>query len=103
MAKRRFRVYLVLVATMLLTAGAMLLHRQHLTRSGRDDRVPPKKYAYYRIIDEKTEKTLMTISSGPVMKGDELITEDNKLYVVVKVEGNNAYARFVEKVRLADS
>ncbi|HOQ24853.1 MAG TPA: hypothetical protein PLI94_08420 [Bacillota bacterium] len=42
----------------------------------------------------------MIISSAPVMEGDELITEDNKRYVVVKVTGNTAYARYMETVTI---
>ena len=40
----------------------------------------------------------MTISSVPVFIGDELITDENKRYVVVKIEGNVAYARYVETI-----
>ncbi len=35
-----------------------------------------------------------------VYVGDELLTEENQIYKVVRVEENRAYARFVEKVNL---
>lgn len=60
----------------------------------------PRQYSYYRILDQATGETLMEISSEPVETGDELITGDNRRFVVVRVVGNQAYAKFVEKVKL---
>lgn len=57
-----------------------------------------RQYAYYQIVDQKTGENLMTISSSPVERGDELITGDNRLFRVEKVKGNKAYARFIKKV-----
>ncbi len=57
-------------------------------------------YSYYQIFDEKTGKNLMNVSSAPVQVGDELITADNRRYVVIRVNGNQAYAKFVEKVKM---
>ncbi len=59
-----------------------------------------QQYSYYRIMDQATGETLMVISSAPVTEGDELITGDNRRFVVVRVVGNQAYAKFVEKVKL---
>ncbi|MBP2633752.1 MAG: hypothetical protein H6Q70_4380 [Firmicutes bacterium] len=58
-----------------------------------------KNYDYYDISDENDLKVLMRI---PVVVniGDELITEDNKLYRVTKIEENHAYAAFIRKVNL---
>ncbi|SMC43961.1 hypothetical protein SAMN04488500_10331 [Sporomusa malonica] len=39
----------------------------------------------------------MQISVPPTV-GDELVTDTNKRYTVVKVEENRAYARFVEVI-----
>ncbi|SDF51824.1 hypothetical protein [Sporolituus thermophilus] len=57
-------------------------------------------YEYYVIIDEATGATIMYVSVVTVNPGDELITEDNKRYVVVRVEENRAYARYVEDVKV---
>ena len=58
-----------------------------------------KKYDYYEISDEADQKNLMRI---PVVVniGDELITDDNKLYRVTRIEENHAYAAFIRKVKL---
>jgi hypothetical protein len=61
------------------------------------------EFPYYVIVDLETETPLAYISSIPVTVGDELITRENKLYRVVAVEGNTAYARFVKKVDLIPS
>ncbi|EAX47637.1 hypothetical protein TcarDRAFT_1059 [Thermosinus carboxydivorans Nor1] len=57
-------------------------------------------YEYYVILDEATGATIMYVSVVTVNPGDELITEDNKRYVVIRVEENRAYARYVEDVNV---
>ncbi|MGE5582888.1 MAG: stage II sporulation protein P [Bacillota bacterium] len=59
-----------------------------------------KIYNYYKIVDINTGNTLMHVSSVPVVKGDELVTQDNKRYVVVRVTGNKAYAKYIETLRI---
>lgn len=85
---------------LILSTGIILfLNRQPIAGRPAPNRAAPHaNYEYHRIIDEKTKKTLMTISSVPVFIGDELITDENKRYVVVKIEGNVAYARYVETI-----
>ena len=56
---------------------------------------PQQMHEYYVIYDEKTGQVLMYVPLV-VNVGDELLTEDDKRYEVVKVEENRAYARFVE-------
>lgn len=58
-----------------------------------------KKYDHYTIYEEETGEILMYVPLV-VNVGDELISENNKLYKVVKVEENQAYARFVENLNL---
>ncbi len=58
---------------------------------------PQQVYDYYIILDEKTGKDLMYVPLV-VNLGDELITEENKRYQIVKVVDNQAYARFVENI-----
>lgn len=60
---------------------------------------PQKVYDYYLILDEADNRSLMYVPLV-VNIGDEILTEENKLYKVVKIEENRAYARFVEDVNL---
>lgn len=92
-------ILMAVIAVTLVTIGLYGINRANPWRPA-PIRTPRQEYAYYRIVDEKTGKTLMTISSGPVIIGDELLTEGNKWYVVVKVEGNLAYARYVKTIKL---
>lgn len=60
---------------------------------------PHQVYDYYIIVDENTKETLMYVPLV-VNVGDELISETNKRYKIIKVEENQAYARFVEDLNL---
>jgi len=60
---------------------------------------PQKIYDYYIIIDEVDHHSLMYVPLV-VNIGDEVLTEENKRYKVVKIEENRAFARFVEDVKL---
>lgn len=60
---------------------------------------PQKVYDYYLIVDEKDGHTLMYVPLV-VSVGDEVLSEENKLYKVVRIEENRAYARFVEDINL---
>jgi hypothetical protein len=55
---------------------------------------PQPIYDYYEIVDEVGGESLMTIPLI-VNVGDELLTEDNRRFQVVKVIENKAYARRV--------
>ena len=54
-----------------------------------------KTYQYYIIVDEKTDEHLMYVPVT-VRLGDELISENNNRYVIVKIVDDVAYARFAE-------
>lgn len=58
-----------------------------------------EKYVHYTIFEEETGEILMYVPLV-VNVGDELISENNKRYKIVKVEENQAYARFVENLHL---
>jgi hypothetical protein len=60
---------------------------------------PQKVYDYYFILDETDGHSLMYVPLV-VSVGDEILTEENKLYKVVKIEENRAYARFVKDINL---
>ena len=58
-----------------------------------------KIYDYYIIVDEIDGHSLMYVPLV-VSIGDEVLTEENKRYKVVRIEENRAFARFVEDVNL---
>ncbi|MBP2628302.1 MAG: hypothetical protein H6Q68_3013 [Firmicutes bacterium] len=60
---------------------------------------PQKIYDYYIILDEIDGHSLMYVPLV-VNVGDEVLTEENKLYKVVRIEENRAFARFVEDISL---
>jgi len=61
---------------------------------------PPEiKYDYYIIVDETTGNNLMYVPLV-VNIGDEVLSEENKRYKVIKIEQNRAFARFIEDVNL---
>lgn len=61
--------------------------------------VPEKRYSYYIITDEDGTTELMKI---PILVhiGDEVLSTDNKLYEVTRIEENHAYAKFVRQIKL---
>lgn len=60
---------------------------------------PQKIYEYYIILDEIDGHSLMYVPLV-VNIGDEVLTEENKRYKVVRIEENRAFARFVEDINL---
>ena len=58
-----------------------------------------KIYDYYIIFDEIDGRSLMYVPLV-VNVGDEVLTEENKRYKIVKIEENRAFARFLEDVNL---
>jgi len=62
---------------------------------------PPKeRYDYYLIIEESTNKTTAYVSTVTVNIDDEYISEDNKRYIIVKIEENRAYTLYVDRLCL---
>lgn len=55
--------------------------------------IEEKLYDYYNLIDEETGQILGYVSSVKVTTGDEYISDNNKRYVVIRVEENRAYLR----------
>ncbi|MBP2637662.1 MAG: hypothetical protein H6Q72_3569 [Firmicutes bacterium] len=70
-----------------------------LTVQQKPEQAPPKVYDYYVVVDENTNEVLMYVPIV-VNVGDELVSEQNKRYKIVKVEENYGYARFVEDLNL---
>lgn len=61
----------------------------------------PQIYDHYIIVDEINGQSLMYVPLI-VNAGDEVLTEENKRYKVVRVEENRAFARFVEDINLEE-
>lgn len=60
---------------------------------------PQKVYDYYIVVEEDTKEVLMYVPIV-ISVGDELVSEQNKRYKIIKIEENMAYARFVEDLNL---
>ncbi len=96
---------LILIAGLLALCSIMALSIFHLlpldflSVQQKPEQTPQKAYDYYIVMDETDGHTLMYVPIV-VSVGDEVLSEDNKLYRVVKTEENRAYARFVRNVDL---
>lgn len=84
---------------LLLLALSHLLPLNFLSVQPKPEQQPQKVYDYYIILDEASGVDLMYVPLI-VSVGDEVITEENKRYTIIKVEENRAYARFVEDINL---
>jgi hypothetical protein len=60
---------------------------------------PLEQHRYVQIIDQANGKTL-TYVSVTVSVGDEYITGDNRRYVVVRLHGNKAYAKYTGEAKI---
>lgn len=99
--KRRFKLLAaaILVCSILIFSFLHLLPLNIFSIQQKPEPEPQKVYDYYFILDEADGRSLMYVPLV-VNIGDEILTEENKLYKVVKIEENRAYARFVEDVNL---
>ena len=97
MLRRRF--FLIIITVVI--GAAVLVGTFHLiplnifSVQQKPQQEPQKIHEYYIIYDEKSGRDLMYVPLV-VSVGDEILTEDNHLYRIVRVEENRAYARFVE-------
>lgn len=57
------------------------------------------RYDYYVITDESGLLELMRVRIT-VSIGDEILAADNKLYEIIRIEQNHAYAKFIKQVKL---
>ncbi|WP_213818450.1 stage II sporulation protein P [Garciella nitratireducens] len=62
-----------------------------------------KEDGYYTIYDQTSNKVLCLIAAK-VSQGDEYVSDDNKLYEVIKVKDKNhiAYAKYKEEIKLPE-
>lgn len=100
MGKRRLFVAAALLLAVAVAYGVVTqLPLSILPIQQKPEQPSQKAYDYYLIIDIESERTLMYVPLV-VNVGDEVISEENKRYQVVRIEENRAYARFVEYVDL---
>lgn len=98
--KRLAQVFSLLLIAVIMTIGVFHYIPLSLFSSQQKPEQPlQKQYDHYTIYEEETGEILMYVPLV-VNVGDELISENNKRYKIVKVEENQAYARFVENLNL---
>ncbi|VBB08498.1 Hypothetical protein LUCI_3771 [Lucifera butyrica] len=98
--RRAFFLAGILLLCIIVLAGTMYLLPLHFLQVQQKPEQPPQPvYDYYLILDEATGNHLMYVPLV-VSVGDQVLSEDNKLYEIVKIEENRAYARFVRDVNL---
>lgn len=98
LANRRF-FYLTLLIVALVAVLSYLLLSSPTPLQLKPESPPTKVYDYYSIIDEADGRLLMYVPVV-VTVGDEVLSEDNNFYRVVKIEENRAYARFIGSLEL---
>jgi hypothetical protein len=102
-SKRNFGLFIggFAVGALVVLAFLYSFAPQFLPLPQQKPQAPAKSpYEYYIILDEATGATMMYVSVVTVNPGDEMITEENKRYVITRVEENRAYARYVEDVNI---
>ena len=98
--KKKYWIIAGALAFILLVSG-LYFSWSNGTPQAKPEQSPSKVgYDYYLIIEESTNKTMAYVSTVTVNIGDEYISEDNKRYIIVKIEENRAYARYVENLNL---
>ncbi|HBS59333.1 MAG TPA: stage II sporulation protein P [Firmicutes bacterium] len=88
---------IIVFVLILITCFVALYHFFPLKHS--INQKPDQPYDYYYIYAEEDGRELMRVPIA-VSIDDELITEDNKRYRIVRVEENRGIARFVENVNI---
>ena len=98
--KRKYWIIIGALVSILLVSGLYFFWPNGAPQAKPEQSPPKVGYDYYLIIEESTNKTMAYVSTVTVNIGDEYISEDNKRYMIVKIEENRAYARYVENVNL---
>ncbi len=96
--------YIPLIAVSLvigagLTGAIIYYAPSFMSVQQKPEQSPKKIYDYYIIVDEKTGKSLMYVPLL-VSPGDEVITDENQRFRVLRVEENHAIASYVEDIDL---
>lgn len=92
-------VILLTVASIAVLSFLHLMPLNIFSIQQKPEQAPQKIYDYYLIIDEHNGQTIMYVPLV-VSVGDEVISEDNKFYQIVRIEENRAYARFIKNIEL---
>ncbi|MGI6092617.1 MAG: stage II sporulation protein P [Veillonellaceae bacterium] len=100
--KRRTLLITGIITLFLIIAALAFLHLLPMnifSVQQKPEQAPQKVYDYYLIIDEQTNQTIMYVPLV-VSIGDEVISEENKYYEIVRIEENRAYARFIKHIEI---
>jgi hypothetical protein len=89
----------ILALAAIVIIGAYYVPLTMFSVQPKPEQTPQKIYDYYIIVEEDTKEVLMYVPIV-VNVGDELVSDQNKRYKIVKIEENQAYARFVEDLNL---
>jgi hypothetical protein len=95
-AKRRLAILLLILSALSALAFFALAYLPIGLLPMEQKPTPQPLYDYYEIVDERNNESLMAVPLI-VNVGDELLTEDNRRFKVVKVVENIAYARPMKK------
>ena len=98
--KKKYWIIAGALAFILLVSGLYFSWPNGTPQAKPEQSPPQERYDYYLVIEESTNKTMAYVSTVTVNIGDEYISEDNKRYIIVKIEENRAYARYVENLNL---
>lgn len=93
---RKISFIIILAVLGVIIAGAVSLWPKESPKPE-----PETPHPFYQIIDIETAQTLMYVPVK-VTVGDELVSEENKRYQIVRIEENRAYARFVEYINIKE-
>jgi hypothetical protein len=89
---------LILIALIAFAVGIVIsLYFLSTPKRADINQKPAQIYEYYYIYAEEDGRELMRVPLA-ISVDDELITEDNKRYKVIKVDGDKGIARFLEDV-----
>ena len=93
----------IFAGLMLITFIAALFYFRPLFFSSPQKKIETpaeKTYEYYIIIDGATGMNLMYLSTVVPKVGDEVVSESNKRYIIMRIEENRAYAQYEETLTL---
>ena len=97
---RNSRLLLIIISAIILVAGSMAaLYYSPQLRGGHINEKPVQTYDYYYIYAEEDGRELMRVPIT-ISVDDELITEDNKRYKIISVQGDKGIARYVEDINI---
>lgn len=104
MLRKETRLILYIISILILFYALFLLTdllpiEKHANPYATNQPFVKNRYDYYIITDESGLLELMRVRIA-VNIGDEVLIADNKLYEIIRIEQNRAYAKFIKQVKL---